>query len=906
MKRIVFFWMILLPVLLFSQNEAAIWYFGNNAGLDFNSGVPVVLTNGVIDTFEGCATISDATGSLLFYTDGVNVWDRGHNLMPNGTGLAGNSSSSQSAIIVPKPNNINEYYIFTVDENPTGTTNVGNGVNYSIVDMTLNGGFGDITTKNVNILPWSFENITAVKHANNNSFWVIAYRRDTFYAWEINAAGVNVAVTSTPGINSNDSRGYLKTSIDGSRLASANFGNTGTLMLYDFDTSTGVVSNEMQLNFDDATDIPYGVEFSNSGSKLYATTCRLPGTGVGPPGRLYQFDLANANTRTLIEDQNVYTRGALQLALDGKIYRALSQVTTAQIPASGTQYLGVINNPEGIGLLCNYQTNAIDVTVGGSFPTHKVYEGLPPFVTSTFLDPDIIANDVCLGNPTQFNLSSSTPPTSITWDFGDPTSANNTSTLENPTHVFTSSGIFTVTATVTIGVNTSILTLDITIYDLPVVTSPVTLTKCDDNLDGIEDFNLNDATTLISSESPLPTFTYFLTENDAIANTNPIANPTVFSNSPQSTVWARIENTVGCFTTAQINLEVISINIPSSFMLNYNECDSNADGNDTNGLTTFDFSTATNQVLNALLPVTNLTVAYYETLVDAFAETNAINPSNYTNTTAFTQQIVVRVDKTTDTCFGLGFHITLNVTPVPIFNLNPNITLCLSSSSATIGVENPADNYDYLWTNSGGNTIGNTQQINVDTEDTYTVTATDTNGNNCQTSKDIQVIASPILPLPNFGLNNLEIIDNTSNNSITVNTDNLPSSNYEFALDSNIFQTENVFQTVSGGLHTVKIRDIDNCLEASIQVNLISIPNFFTPNNDGSNDTWQVTGIDNQPNTKIYIFDRFGKLIAILNPLGNGWNGLYKGNPLPSTDYWYKVELEDGRVLRGHFSLIRK
>lgn len=906
MKRIVFFWIILLPLLSFSQKEAAFWYFGQNAGLDFNTGVPVVLTNGQLSTFEGCATISDASGNLLFYTDGVTVWDKNGIIMPNGTGLLGNTSSTQSAIITPKPNNPNQFYIFSVDQRTAFSALSANGINYSLVDMSLNGGLGDLVTsqKDINLVSQAYEKITAVKNNNNNSIWIITFIQNQFLAWQIDATGIN----TTPIISSvsfaADSRGYLKISPDGNKIACANFGNTHSMMLYDFDASTGIVSNEQQLTFDDSNDIPYGVEFSTQSRKLYVTTSQLNINDHIPPGKLYQFNILSANinaSRVLIHSSSINTRGAVQLAIDGKIYRALSISGASQV---GTKFLGIINTPEADGLACNYVHNALDISAGD--PNRKVVEGLPPFIQSYFLEPSISANNVCLGDITQFNLSSSTTPTSITWDFGDPTSGtNNTSTLENPTHIFSSSGVFSVTATVTIGVNTTILTLDLTIYNLPVVTSPITLTKCDDNLDGIEDFNLNDANTLISSESPLPTFTYFLTENDAIANTNPIANPTVFSNSTQSTAWARIENTVGCFTTAQINLEVISIDIPSSFMLNYNECDSNADGNDTNGLTTFDFSTATNQVLNALLPVTDLTIAYYETLADAFAETNAINPSNYTNTTAFTQQIVVRVDKTTDTCFGLGFHITLNVTPVPVFNLPTDTTLCLNSNS-TIKVENPLDTYDYVWMDETGVIIGYTEEINIPSAGIYTVTATDTNGNNCSTSKSIQVNEVVVQPLLNFNQNNIEIIDNSSNNTITVNTNNLPISTYEYALDNGDYQTNNIFQNVPGGLHTIKIKDVDNCLEASIEVSLIAIPNFFTPNNDGANDTWQVTGIENQPTSKIYIFDRFGKLIAILNPLGNGWNGLYKGNPLPSTDYWYKVELEDGRLLRGHFSLIRK
>ena len=222
MKKSVIFLLVLIPFFAFSQKEAANWYFGDFSGLDFNTGSPVVLTDGQISTFEGCATISDYQGNLLFYTDGNTVWDNSHNIMSNGTGLLGDSSSSQSAIIVPRPNNPDEYYIFTVDANPNGT-DTGNGINYSIVDMSLNGGLGDVTIKNSNILNWAFEKITAIKHDNNNSFWVITFRRDEFYAWHITASGVDPPIITNIGIsNTSASRGYLKTSVDGSLIVSAN------------------------------------------------------------------------------------------------------------------------------------------------------------------------------------------------------------------------------------------------------------------------------------------------------------------------------------------------------------------------------------------------------------------------------------------------------------------------------------------------------------------------------------------------------------------------------------------------------------------------------------------------------------------------------------------------------------
>src|SRR5690554_6495488 len=103
MRNIFFMLFILSMSVSYSQGEANIWYFGYNAGLDFNSGTPVALTDGELYTNEGCATISNSQGELLFYTDGVTVYNRHHQVMQNGTGLLGHSSSAQSATVVPKP-----------------------------------------------------------------------------------------------------------------------------------------------------------------------------------------------------------------------------------------------------------------------------------------------------------------------------------------------------------------------------------------------------------------------------------------------------------------------------------------------------------------------------------------------------------------------------------------------------------------------------------------------------------------------------------------------------------------------------------------------------------------------------------------------------------------------------------
>jgi hypothetical protein len=129
MKRKLLLFVLCLPLLGLAQKEGNIWYFGQNAGLDFNSGSPVALTDGMLNSIEGCASICDANGDLLFYTDGMTVYNKNHGVMPNGTGLLGNSSSTQSAIIVKKPMSNNLYYIFTVD----GISGNAGGLNYSVV-----------------------------------------------------------------------------------------------------------------------------------------------------------------------------------------------------------------------------------------------------------------------------------------------------------------------------------------------------------------------------------------------------------------------------------------------------------------------------------------------------------------------------------------------------------------------------------------------------------------------------------------------------------------------------------------------------------------------------------------------------------------------------------------------------
>src|SRR5687768_9450754 len=159
-----------------AQGEQNNWYFGKSAGINFTGDSAVAVTNGRLFTEEGSASISDKNGNLLFYTNGITVWNRNHKVMPNGNGLLGGKSSTQSALILQKPGSETIFYIFTTDIQAQS-----DGLRYSILDMSKDGGNGDIVFKNTFMIAPTTEKLTAIRHSNGTDWWVIAHR------WNSNA-----------------------------------------------------------------------------------------------------------------------------------------------------------------------------------------------------------------------------------------------------------------------------------------------------------------------------------------------------------------------------------------------------------------------------------------------------------------------------------------------------------------------------------------------------------------------------------------------------------------------------------------------------------------------------------------------------------------------------------------------
>lgn len=704
MKQIATLLLFFFTMVSFAQKEANNWYFGRNAGIKFNNdGTVSVLTGGQIVTNEGCSTISDPDGNLLFYTDGRTVWDHNHVKMPNGdynagTGLLGDPSSTLSGIIVPKKGDPNIYYIFTVDEPhhqnaavypaqfqgiydegntvPGADDGFNNGLNYSVVDLSVtgtNGSIGDVVTSNVHLVTYDPDNIdeaqykcsekiTAVKNHNGTGFWVVAHFIDKFYAFFVDENGVNTTpvisqvtpVVPTSGYRRN-AIGSIKASPDGNYLAIAHQqlgtisgGNdtNGCVYLYNFDNETGQVSNSVLVK---QNTNPYGIEFSAQTKKLYV--CLQEATAY-----IEQFDLLSPNISTtgfFVGPMN--NAAALQIGPNGKIYGSDWSANT----------LSVINNPDEDGALCNFVSGGVQLNAD-----MQAIFGLPPFITSLF-SAAITFKYTCEGSATEFQLDSNIDFDSVSWDFGD---GSPTSSEVAPQHVFSAAGTYNVVATVTREDGTTNISREIIIHQMPVAATPPALTECDTDNNGIESFTLSENTSAILGALSPTQFSvkYFLTQADADANSATPLSTTAFSNtSNPQTVWARVQNNGNAQCYATTSFQLLVSNTPTLGNDTLEVCDDIADGDDENGKATFNLNALTAQWVQS----TGFTTTYYVSEADAQVPQNPL-PQNYYNITPNSQVIYGRIaNNVYPDCIDI-LPVNLVVNPLPAEVLNATLVQC--------------------------------------------------------------------------------------------------------------------------------------------------------------------------------------------------------------------------------------
>jgi len=641
----------MLPWLAVAQKETNSWYFGENAGLDFNSGIPTALTNGALNTREGCAAISDKNGNLLFYTDGVTVYNKNHGVMLNGTGLKGHSSSTHSAIIVPKPANTAIYYILTVDE-LAGV----NGLQYTEVDMSLDGGLGGVTSnKNKLLLSQATEKITAIKSSIAEEYWVISHKWNSneFVAYKISGSGVHPSPVISAvgsyigGTETTKAIGSIKMAPDGTKLAVANGRGLAEVQLFDFDAATGIVSNPSTLmDLDNETyQTPYGIEFSPNSKVLYVS---VHNEGI------YQYNLEAGSETAIVNSKQkinaeVKVYGALQLATNGKIYVAVEYST----------FLDVINKPNELGVGAAYQNNGVEL--GGK----RARLGLPPFIQSYF-NISIQVENLCYGNPTSFSLLDTVD--SVTWDFGDPdTGLNNTATILSPTHLFSKPGSFEVTATAKVGTETATTIVKVIIYEQPQASTPNDISICDTDNDGYYTVDLTaQSAAILNGQNPavfnIKYYTDLANFNSGIA----ISNTTAYTNRAaytKETIYAKVynKNNEACYAFTSFSFQVDETPMPGTNSTPLKLCDNNSVGSDTDGKVLINLTVKENELLNGQsAAVFDLT--YY---TDPAYTTRITNPTAYPNIKSPQTIYVKMTNKGNNSCSAIT-NFDIEVTKLPV------------------------------------------------------------------------------------------------------------------------------------------------------------------------------------------------------------------------------------------------
>jgi gliding motility-associated-like protein len=486
---------------VFGQLQNNNWIFGYGARVNFSGPIPVGSSNAAINSNESTASVSDPnTGQLLFYTDGRKVWNANNQVMPNGSNLLGGfyNSCTQGALIVPFPEDNQRYYLFTLEELEALSSSpvVDNGLRYSVVDMTLNGGLGDVqvATMNTPLATDLTEKLIVIRSTEIQGFWVLAHKKNAneFLAWKIDACGVTAQpVVSTVGsifasvpIGATEAwAGAMDASPDGNRIGMP-IDWSDRIEFFDFNKTTGVVSNLLTVNVTDDSSPgflrKYGACFSPDGSKFYYTNFNS----------VYQLNLSTytsaaiASSNTLIYspilEPNGYPSSQIEQAPNNKLYVAIGNA----------ERLDEISNPNSLGLGCDYVTNAVSfgpATCQLALPAQVPLGGFAASSTIAFLP------DSCLQSSISFSVSSTSPINQVNWNFGDPNSgANNSSSDLNPSHQFSEIGTYQITAIVEFDCYTETITQNINLFDCSDSSTSILAFEFPNvftpNSDGINDF----------------------------------------------------------------------------------------------------------------------------------------------------------------------------------------------------------------------------------------------------------------------------------------------------------------------------------------------------------------------------------------------------------------------------------
>ena len=484
-------------------------------------------------------------------------------------------------------------------------------------------------------------------------------------------------------------------------------------------------------------------------------------------------------------------------------------------------------------------------------------------------------NPLCF--QTTLDLDATEPGTNTYQWFKNGTPINGAT---NPIFTVTESGVFSVE--INLGSSGCISTGEIQIqYAAQLTPSPATIVQCDPELDGTTTFNLTQITsTVTASDTSIQAVEYF---EDSLA-TIQIDNPTLFTSSA-TTVYAKVTNGTNCSAIVPITLTISNQNPIPPAPINFCDEDGTKDGFRQFNLT----AEISPEVLNGL--PAGLNVAYFANVNNALSAANPL-PNAYTNDTTAQQTIWARITNGPD-CYGIiPITLIVNYLEVPNFD-DEQLIICEGLSSIQLSVSPSFQTY--LWNDTSASS---TNAISVATAGTYTVTVTDANG--CSDSKNFIVNPSGVATITGVTFLDFE----GGNNTVTIEFTG--SGDYEFSLNGNSFQDNPTFYNVRSGTYEVQVRDKNECGKTTKEIFVLDYPKYFTPNGDGYNDVWKIEYLQLQNRfAKVQVFDRYGKLVFSGSGDNDGWDGTYNSYPLPTSDYWFMITLENKRIIKGHFSLKR-
>ncbi|GAB3765630.1 PKD domain-containing protein [Spirosoma pomorum] len=871
------------------ESQGVKWYFGQNAGLDFSGGgTPQAITDGKLSTIEGSSSIANTKGILLFYTDGITIFDKDgaplKSLDPRDSAatatkipLGGNTRSTQSALIVPKPTCKGceyLYYVYTTSE-INGTKQL----TYSIVDMRQNSGKGAVTQKNIPVTNLGTEQSASVRNDRDSTYWVITrvYGTNQFQIRHLTEDAVPTVTTFNGGqvLDSlTNAEGYIK--IGPADTTSGNEGNRpmavvvpgppkNSVDLFTFNDSTGTMTFLRTVNVGDAPPKAYGVEFSPDGKSLYVSMLADTNSDGSQKGASYvlKYDLNQPDSlvnlsRTVVDSSTTRQYGSLQIGPDGRIYVAIQ----------GSTSLGTIENPNG-GLLDSLIFNPQGQSLGG-----KVSQlGLPNLV-SNFNDqssgPGFTYADTCARSPTIFQASPNCQKLkeTYTWLFGDGSQPVSTTALQPQLHTYQRPGDYTVSLRIVTQTSQGGICKDTTINDtITIVETPPALQL------GADTIICNRRGLTLDLKVTAKTYVWLV--NGAVAG----RQKTITLTRPGYYYVIGYAANGGCFQSDTIRVQIRP-----------------APSLDLGPDTLFCYRSSVN-------------IRVPQQVWTEFQWSNGGTTRQISVTSAGQYSVVGRFTLNGATCENSD---TIQVRELPKITLNARLTNPLTCTLADGSIDvtpTPARSYTYAWSQNGTPLSSLTNvQTNL-APGTYTVNVTDV-VYECKVDSSFTLV--PPNP-PTFNLTpqaSLCVGDNGQTQLVA------SGANLSYRWPS-LNATTGTITVNQIGRYEVIVTDPRGCTAtgASLVVDLceprLNIPDAFTPNNDGQNDVLAVFA-SYVTDYQLRIYNRWGEIIFESTNPEQKWDGTYRGVLYPPMMYPYIISYksqsfpERGTIVkRGSVLLVR-